>query len=238
MRRLLIFVVFVVIVLVAADRIAWFVAERGLADQIRSSQNLSATPDVSIKGFPFLTQAFRGDYSEVDSTVHNLSVENGITVSALDVQLRGVHVPLRDLVNQSVSSAPVDHATATALIGYSTIDAAAKANIRDDKFTVKFGPGTSGNVRVTGSYKGPLIQGSLDGQATVRAEKGDLVVQLDPNSLAGVPQIIRSQLASLIGVPHKLPELPFGFQARSVTVGPQGVQVKAAASNVELSANP
>jgi DUF2993 family protein len=238
MRRLLIFLVFVVILLVAVDRGAWYVAERGLADEIRRSQHLDRAPDVSITGFPFLTQALAGDYTQVDGTLHDLSVENGVTVSELDVRLRGVHVALRDLINNQVTSAPVDSAAATALVTYPALDAAAKANITDDSFTVKFGPGTDGHLKVSGRFRNALVSGSLNGEAEVRAENGDLVVGILPESLAGVPQIIRSQLASLVGVSYKLPALPFGFRARSVTVGPEGIQVTAAASNVELTATP
>lgn len=238
MRRLLIFVVFVVILLVAADRVAWYVAERAVADEIRRSQKLAATPDVSIEGFPFLTQALRGDYTQVDGTINDLTVDDGVTVKQLDVQLRGVHVALRDLLNNSVSSAPVDDATARALVTYPALDAAAKANITEDNLTVKFGPGTDGHLKVTGTFDNGLIKGSLDGQAEVRATNGDLVVGILPESLNGVPEIIRNQLVSLIGVSYELPELPFGFKARSVTVAADGVHVTAAASDVELSATP
>lgn len=56
LRILLIVVVVLGGLFVLADRLAVHFAEGEAADKLRTSENLASTPDVSIKGFPFLTQ--------------------------------------------------------------------------------------------------------------------------------------------------------------------------------------
>ena len=60
-------IVFVVLVglAIAADRVALAIAEDKAASTLRNSQHLSSTPDVSVPGFPFLTQAVAGSYGSV-----------------------------------------------------------------------------------------------------------------------------------------------------------------------------
>lgn len=54
-RILLIVLVILGGLFVGADRLAVGFAEDEAAEKLRTSEGLSETPDVSIKGFPFLT---------------------------------------------------------------------------------------------------------------------------------------------------------------------------------------
>jgi hypothetical protein len=237
MRRFIGFVVTVLLILVVLDRVAWFAAERGVGQTIKTSQHLSSAPDVSIKGFPFLTQAIKGRYTEVDGTISNLSVQNGVTISALDVHLQGVHVKLADLIRQQVTGAPVDDAYAVGRVTYPDLDAAAKANTPSPDLTVTFGPGAkSDQLKVTGKYQG-LITAQISGQAKLTVLDGRLVVSPVTDSLDGLPALIRSRVVALLGVSYKLPVLPFGFQADKVSVGPEGVTVTVSAKKITLSAD-
>lgn len=68
MRALRVLLVVLVIfggLFVAADRVAVNLVEDKAADKIRSSQGLDKTPEVSIKGFPFLTQVAGRSLDEV-----------------------------------------------------------------------------------------------------------------------------------------------------------------------------
>ncbi|MFE0426382.1 DUF2993 domain-containing protein, partial [Streptomyces sp. NPDC058953] len=58
---------------VAADRVAVNYAESKVADKVRSSQGLSRTPDVSINGFPFLTQVAGKQLDDVDVSLKGVS---------------------------------------------------------------------------------------------------------------------------------------------------------------------
>src|SRR5690242_9509266 len=90
-RRLFIALVVVVGLLVALDRIAVVAADRVVANRIETDQSLSTRPDVSIGGFPFLTQAIAGRYDSVKLTVHDLH-RTSVPVHTLTVHLSGVHV--------------------------------------------------------------------------------------------------------------------------------------------------
>jgi hypothetical protein len=234
LRALLTLIVVLALLLVAADRLAWYVAERGVAAAIQESEDLPQPPDVSIGGIPFLTQAWRGVYRRVDVEFENVPAAEGVTVDELDAQLRGVHVPLNDLVNRQVESTPVDLATATGRLSFQSLDAATAQRIPSDQLTVKYGPGSEPDrLAVTGTYASPAGDVRLRGEARLEAQDGSLVVRLVPESL-NVPQFVRAAVARLLRINVKMPDLPFGFQVESVAVAEDGVTVTATAENVVL----
>ena len=89
---------------------------------MQKSQELSAHPQVSIKGFPFLTQVLGGRYHEVDVSVRNVT-RNNLTVDRLSVRAHGVSVPLSKVMSGSVSEVPVDRADAVVTLGYAHLNA-------------------------------------------------------------------------------------------------------------------
>lgn len=56
LRILLIVVVILGVLFVIVDRVAVHFAEGEAADKLKANEQLATTPDVDIKGFPFLTQ--------------------------------------------------------------------------------------------------------------------------------------------------------------------------------------
>ena len=235
MRALLTLIVVAGLLLVAADRVAWYVAERGVATAVQQSEDLPQRPDVSIHGVPFLTQAFRGVYRDVDVRFRDVPAAQGVTVESLDANLTGVHVPLRDILNRSVERTPVDRATATGRVTFAALDAATTRQI-PSQLRVHYGPGTApDHLSVSGTYRTRAGTVRLRGETRLAARNGSLVVTLVPESL-NVPAVVRVAVARLIGATYQMPELPFGFEVRSVSVGRYGVTVSAAASNVVLGA--
>jgi len=233
-RRLLTFIVVVGLLLVLADRAAWWVAERGVATAIQESENLPQRPGVSIGGFPFLTQAIEGIYRDVDVTFQDVPAAEGVTVDELHADLEGVHVPLESIVNRTVESAPVDRATATGRVGFAALNAATERQIRSDELTVTYGPAAGADrLSFTGTYAGPAGNLQLRGQARLVVQDGSLVVTVVPDSL-NVPQVVRDIVARLLGISYQVPDLPFGFQVRSVAVSQDGVTVTATAEDVVL----
>ena len=234
MRALLTLIVVVALLLVAADRVAWYVAERGVATAIQQSEDLPQRPDVSINGVPFLTQAWRGRYRDVDVAFRDVPAADGVTVESLDAHLTGVHVPLRDVLNRSVERTPVDQAAATGRVTFAALDAASARQIPSSRLIVRYGPGSAPDrLSLTGTYTTRAGAIRLRGETRLTARNGSLVATLVPESL-NVPVVVRATVARLLGVTYELPELPFGFQVRSVTVAEDGVTVSAAAENVVL----
>jgi hypothetical protein len=233
-RALLTLIVVVALLLVAADRVAWYVAERGVATAIQQSEDLPQRPDVSINGVPFLTQAFRGKYRDVEVGFRDVPAQEGVTVDSLDAHLTGVHVPLRDIVNRSVERTPVDRADATGRMTFAALDAATARQIPSNQLSVKYGPGTAPDrLSVTGTYTTRAGALQLRGETRLEVQNGSLVVTVVPESL-NVPVVVRAAVARLLGVTYQMPELPFGFRVRSVSVAEDGVSVSASAENVVL----
>lgn len=238
MRALLTLIVVVALLLVAADRVAWYVAERGVATAIQQSEDLPQRPDVSINGVPFLTQAFRGEYRDVEVVFRDVPAQEGVTVESLDAHLTGVHVPLRDIVNRSVERTPVDRADATGRMTFAALDAATAQQIPSSQLTVKYGPGTAPDrLSVAGTYTSRAGTLRLQGETRLEVQNGSLVVTVVPESL-NVPAVVRATVARLLGVTYRMPELPFGFRVRSVAVAEDGVSVSASAENVVLGPVP
>jgi hypothetical protein len=234
MRRFVIFLICLTIVLVAVDRIACGVAQSEIAQRIRATESVTASPKVKVHGFPFLTQALRGRYTRVDADLKDLSVQDGLTIDTLHLELRGVQVKISDVVNGSVNQVPVSSATTTATVSYSSLNAVVKAN-SPQNLDVKLAQGKSNRLAVSGKYSAGQLNVQIQGQAEVSVKGGALVVGLDSETVDALPSVVRSQLKSLIGAGYKLPALPFGFEATSVTVGPTGVTVQANATSVELN---
>lgn len=237
MRRFITLVVVLVLLLVAVDRVAAWFAGRAIAQQIESTQPVSSRPDVAVKGFPFLTQALRGRYQEIDAVLTDPEVQGGLTIDTLDVRLRGVQVGVGDLINRRVSSIPVDAATAVANVSFTSLNAAARQNLPDTESTVTFAQGEGNQLAVSGSYRSSALNAKLDVTARLVADDGDLVVQLAPDALDGLPAALRPQVQALIAKAGRLPSLPFGFQARSVTVNATGIQVEAVSNALNLESS-
>src|SRR5882762_11548404 len=100
---LLVLVVALVGLFVAADRIAAYAAERTIAKQ--AQQELTARevtspsqPDVSVGGFPFLTQVLAGKYDKITIDVHQPTIQD-VKLDELDVTATGVNAKTSAILN-------------------------------------------------------------------------------------------------------------------------------------------
>lgn len=169
MRRTFIVVAIIIGLLVVADRVAVVAADRVVAQRIQTDQGLPQRPDVSIGGFPFLTQAIGGRYDSVTLTVHDLH-RTAVAVHSLTVHLTGVHVPLSSVFAGHVSSVPVDKATATVLLTYDDLN----AYFGGRHLTVSNGGDGEVKVTASASLAGHTLAASGRGRLDVRGT--DLVV--------------------------------------------------------------
>ena len=103
MRKLLIALLVLVGLAVAADYGAAAAAEYQLAKQIRGELGLAADPSVRINGFPFLTQAMLGRYSDIDMRAAGLSV-GPLHDVAVEATLHDVDAPLSEVRSGDLSS--------------------------------------------------------------------------------------------------------------------------------------
>ena len=228
MKGLLITLVVLVGLAVVADRVGVGIAEKQVAEQIRSHGNLSGAPSVDITGFPFLTQAIAGDYEDVRISLSAADLGQPAGTSA-DVSLRGVHVPLSDVLSGSVQRIPVDSVAGRATVSYALLS----EKLGGDTTLRREGSG----LRITKTVHIAGFTLPLTAAGTVRLSGNDLLIDVQKASGVGasVPGFLVDQVSGLLDLRYPIPALPFGLKVTGVQPGADGVEVAVAATNTVLS---
>lgn len=241
-RRFLIAVlIFLLAVLVAADRLGAIVAGHVLAGKLQTDEHLDGRPDASIGGFPFLTQAISGKYSNITVKANDVVV-NGLTVSSLTASLHGVHIRFSKALRGSVSLVPVDRVSATALVSIAEVNTYLSTHSPvGQRISIRAAGGTQATVvdRLRVGKKTAVLQGvaalSLSGN---EVKLGVSRLQRAPSSPVAVgAALLRSTLRSW-KVVLPLRGLPFRVSLNSVTFSTVGVTVTGTAANIVLGARP
>ncbi|MCU1607568.1 MAG: uncharacterized protein JWP46_4033 [Modestobacter sp.] len=228
MKKLVVLLLVLVALAAVADRVGVRIAQRVVAQQIASRGGLNGAPDVQIAGIPFLTQAIGGQYDDV--RVHLTAAELGQPAgTTADVSLRGVHLPLSDVLTGAVRQVPVDRVYGTAILPYALLS----QQLGGDATVSAEGSGLriTRTVQVLGRDLPVTAAGSvsLDGQ--------DLVVQVRQAEAVGgsAPAALLQRAAGLLDLRYRVPALPFGLQVTGLQPRPDGVHVEVAARNAVLA---
>jgi hypothetical protein len=220
-RKLVTTLVVLLVVLIAADRIALVVTQKVVAERMQAAGALSSRPSVHIRGFPFLTQAFAGRYDRVDVEAEDIR-RNGVTLGSFDVRVVGAEIPLKDALSGSVEAVPVASLKARAVITYAEL--ASDSGLLSATITPK-GDG----VEVVGKIK---IQGmTLSGKATstVRLSGSRLLVTAKSVSILGAHNALFDRLvAGLLDFDVPIAALPYGLKLTGASAQPSGVVINAA----------
>ncbi|MBF6332597.1 LmeA family phospholipid-binding protein [Nocardia transvalensis] len=107
MRKVIVGLLLVVGLAVVADFTAAAYSEYRVSRALRAGGELSADPEVTIHGFPFVAQAWRGDYRNVEirARVNRPDIPGEILAEAT---LSGVHLPSRNLIDAKMQTVPVN----------------------------------------------------------------------------------------------------------------------------------
>jgi len=202
-RRVVLLVVLLVGLVALADRLGAFTAERVVAQRIQVDQLLAVRPDVSIEGFPFLTQLVQGHYEHVDVTVRDLR-RGSLHVSRVIAHLSGVDVPFTDVLHRNVDRIVVDRATGEVDLDYADVNELLAGK------HLHLSEGAGGRAHVTASAGAVAVDG--DFPLTVRGSS--LVIALPTDISVQIP----------------LPRLPFGITLTSARAGSDGIVVRCATS--------
>ncbi|WP_399087325.1 DUF2993 domain-containing protein [Streptomyces sp. BBFR2] len=230
MRALKVLLVLVVVVgglFVAADRVAVNLAEDKAAEKIRDSQGLAAAPEVSIKGFPFLTQVAGRNLDEVEAELGGVKADaDGHTLRVDKLKAVFHDVKLSDDYSSIENAAS---ATATATLSYADLTKASGANVQ-----VTYGGTKGGQGQVKISPAIPLLS-SLEVTGSVTAHGDTLRLRADSiptmcRLLPGCADKIREQTDH----EWKLDQLPANLKLDKVTAGPDGVAISATGTDVKL----
>lgn len=242
-RRFLIVLVVLLLVLLGlaavADRVGASVAERAIADEVQQelvAQEIeSSPPDVSVGGFPFLTQVLAGEYQAISIGLRDVSgtVEgNGVRLPRLDVVARDVDAPLQTLRTRQgdIVARTVD---GTATVAYASV--AELMNQPGLQLSEK-----DGALAVTAPVRILNQEVTVRGTAELTVRDGRVLIGFDNLTADGVGQIPGAQelingYARQLALELALPELPFQLQVRDVKAQPDGLAVSAVAQNVPLN---
>jgi hypothetical protein len=213
LKRIVVSVAVLAGVAVLADRGLATVAGNASAHEIKRHESLREDPSVTFRGFPFVTQAFRGRFDAVDVTVRDLDRE-GVVIDRIDAHLEDVRIHLDDALGGRVRAVPVGKGTATVRItfaGLASYLTRLPGDIRIDsargrvRVTSTFGVPGRGQVAVEGT---PHV--SVKGNA-VRVTVTDVVV---PQLVRLTPaQAAAAGVRSSFSIP--LATLPFGIKVTS-----------------------
>jgi|SRR5271166_4667564 len=212
-RRYILILVIIIALLVVLDFAARVAAQNIMATKIQQ-QGLSQKPDVTIGGFPFLTQVASKDFQHVTIATSNLS-EGPVTITKVNVTATGIR-----LRSYSSASGTIASLSGTALISFSSLG---------NTLAQQFGPLGSllGGAGLNLTAAGPSeVKASINlvvtsGSATWR------ITRLSGNelhvSLVGSSGLPSTLLGSIQNLNVQIPKLPLGLTIDSVNVTPSGV---------------
>jgi LmeA-like phospholipid-binding len=231
-RRFLIAVlIFIIAVIVAADRLGAIVAAHVMAGRIQTDEHLQHRPEASIGGFPFLTQALGGKYHDVTVTATNLPV-SGVVVTTVTAHLHGVHIPFKQVWHDNVSQVPVDRIDGTAFLTFDAVDNYL-SNHHPVHQLVSLHPGSGGNATVIDRLRVHGKTVTLHGVGALSVSGNVVKVALShiTNAAAGGANF---SVVTHVRLSVPLTGLPFQIQLQKVTVSATGVTVTGDAANVTL----
>lgn len=241
LRILLIFAVVLGGLFVIADRLAVNFAEDEAADRLRTTENLATTPDVSIKGFPFLTQVVGGSLDDIEVGIDTYEAAAGdgarkIRIDDLRADMKGVEF------SGDYSSATAATATGTATVAYDELLKTAKSE------PTQVAPGVTANVvglsdggngkikvAVEATVLGTKLPEPVSVLSTVTVVDGTVRVKADGlPKFAGV-DLAENRVRTITDFQQRIDGLPGGIELDKVQAAPDGVEITVRGSNVRLA---
>ncbi|MEV0228072.1 DUF2993 domain-containing protein [Nonomuraea sp. NPDC050786] len=219
MRKLIVFLIVLIVLLGVVDRVAVAGVERDLANRIAAASDLSGKPTVTIEGIPFLTQAISGRYPEVRFDLGTFTY-GGVPVENLRGAAYDVTAPLADVL-QNRANIQARRVAISGILSRKTIDKYAPQGVK-----------IGGNgQRLTASGEVTVGVQKVKFNAEMRVEVADGGIKLQAEKINGVP----GQLAQLVSytIPFK-GKLPFDVKVTGVKSVTQGLEFSAEASDVPI----
>ncbi|MEU8897889.1 LmeA family phospholipid-binding protein [Nocardia sp. NPDC048505] len=245
MRKLIIGLLVLAGLAVVVDFTAAAYSEYRVSRALRAGADLTADPEVTIHGFPFLGQAMDGVYSNVDIRARYMRPDIPGEIS-VEANLRGARLPFSELADGNVRQVPVDRVTAKMRV--EPVELGRLFKIPDlqvhtrpaDKSDGTGGSGgsgmtTAGALVLTGTLPSSFnltdVYGKPLGGQNVKV-KADLVLDgdqvkivatgfyieksSDPNPSARIPDVDQAMVLERFTHTIDTKELPFGMEPKRV----------------------
>ncbi|WP_241839848.1 DUF2993 domain-containing protein [Frankia sp. CcI49] len=235
--------VILLVVLIAGDRFAVSTAESEMATQIKASVIRSlacdVTPptvrDVSIGGFPFLTQIAFGRFRNIGVIIDGVPTP-GPRISSVEAHLKGIHLPIRKMLANDVGEIPVDNVEATVHLDYADVN----AFLADQPGDLQINPVDGGKkVEVAGLADVPVL-GAQEIGGVIAFEVRDNKLTLIPSEIAlhgsiNVDIPVPGGLGGLLpAIPIPVGALPFDLTVVEASSDAAGLSLTATARRVVL----
>jgi hypothetical protein len=219
MRKLLVALGVLALLFVVADRASKYYVESTLADHVESTESVDGV-DVSIGGFPFLTQVLGNHFDQVDVTLPHLDART----SAGSVEVQDVRVSLHDVETSGrFTRATAASATGSGFVPYSAFN-------QFDPITVEYG-GTSSDGTAYLNVSAPSL-----GAGTVRvAPSAADGMSLNLDALSVLTAALPKELRSFVSAAHDFGGLPNGLTIRRMEATEDGLRVTLAGSDVTIA---
>jgi len=236
---LLVFVIVLGGLLVAGDRVAANFAEKKIAEQVSkevAAQNAqSSPPEVTVGGFPFLTQVLAGRYEKISIVMRDVRGDvngNAITLPVLDVAAHDVTASL-DTLRTGQGDVVARSVDGTATISYDSVAAlidqpGLKLAERDGKVVA------TAPVEVLGQ------RFTVTGVADLSVRGKQIQIRFSDATAEGLPAVpIAQQVVNgfirQISINVDVPALPFQLSLKEVRATPDGLAVTASANDVPIT---
>ncbi|MER6035549.1 DUF2993 domain-containing protein [Streptomyces sp. NPDC001835] len=236
LRILLVLLVVVGLLFVVVDRVAVHFAEGEVADRLKTTENLSSTPDVSIKGFPFLTQMASGELDDVEVGVKDYEAATG--KGAQTIRIDDLRADMRDVTfSGDYSSATAADATGTATIAYDELLKAAKSEptplgLGLTAQVVGLSDGGNGKIKLSVKVSG-LATIHLLSSVAVKDDK--VQVKADGVPRFGGLDLAEGLIRSVTDFQQVIDRLPGGIELARVQATKDGVEIGVKGSDVRLA---
>ena len=229
LRRLLVVLVVLGLLGAVVDYAARRTVEGLVATGLKQTQSLAETPEVTVHGIPFLTQLAGGRFGHISVRSSAAHAGSGLTVDAVDAELRGVRVPVKDLLRGGVPHVSADDVQLAGVVPYATVTKLVAAQLQGRLQKVSVTHTGDGVLRVSGAVRGVPLQVplrlTLSGNAVVAAVPAETV--------SGLPSVVRGVVQALV-VKLLVPKLPYGLTVRTLQAADDGLHLGASATGVRL----
>ncbi|GAB3220154.1 hypothetical protein GCM10027447_04200 [Glycomyces halotolerans] len=237
-RYLLITLVIVAAVLALGDRVANAVAERRIATEVAETAAdhgaySDQRPDVTVHGWPFVTQAWSGDFEQIDISLREVGA-NGLTFPTLDLVANDVEADWREFIDGEgrVTAATVDAS--------GTIALEALSNLVDDFVDFEVSVESGGTVRIDAVAEAFGQEVAITGTGQIELVDGALRIDTERFEPAeGVlpegGQELLDQYTQQFNTTFDLPELPYGIELTEIHFTENSMEVTGSARDVVLT---
>lgn len=239
MKALLVFLVLLVLVAVGVDVGVKYYAEQKVASALRQEQGLASDPNVSITGFPFLTQVAAGSYTRVTITATGYDAPH---LGPIDVcaTLRGVDLPTSQVLSGRIGTVTVGRIDSVVRVPASTLGP--QLGVPDLALSAGSNGSSSAQLVGTVSIAGVFSQ-VVSLQADLSIVDGNLVVKAT-DAAAGapgsqqtrLPSFVQPVLLNQISRTITLTQQPLGIVATGVSV--EGADLVLTGSGINATITP